>query len=72
LHHSTYIPIVPKGKKSEDDRQFNVGDHVRAKLQDGRLVDATIRAVIDQGKVKLQVDFGFDETALILTRQIVD
>jgi len=63
---------VPASKKP-DDRQFKVGDHVRVNLHHGKIEDAVVRAVIQEGDVtKLQVDVvGLDLTALIDTRQVV-
>ena len=38
----------------------------------GKIVDAVIKAIIDTSEgVKYQVDFGFDQTALIHEWQIV-
>jgi hypothetical protein len=38
----------------------------------GKIVDATIKALIPQTDgVRLQVDFGFNQTALIHERQVV-
>ena len=47
-------------------RNYKVGDRVKVNLHTGRIVDATIKAVIERtdGK-RLQVDFGKDETALV-------
>ena len=63
---------MPASKKP-DDRQFKVGDHVRVNLHHGKIEDAVVRAVIQEGDVtKLQVDVvGLDLTALIDTRQVV-
>jgi hypothetical protein len=62
---------MAKKKESEDDGQYKVGDHVTAKLSDGRKVDATIRAVAQQdGDVKLIIDYGHEETATIGLWQI--
>jgi hypothetical protein len=53
-------------EKKADKRQFNVGDAVKVNLHTGRIVDATIKAVIVRiDGVRLRVDFGRDETALI-------
>jgi hypothetical protein len=47
-------------------RQFKVGERVRVSLPPGRIADATIRAVIPSSEgIKLRVDYGHDETALI-------
>jgi hypothetical protein len=63
---------VPK-KKSEDTKsEFRVGDRVLVHLHTGRIVEATIKAVTPHGnKIRLQVDFGKDEAALIYPRQIL-
>ena len=52
-------------------RNYKVGDHVLVKLSGGRLVQATIKAIIDTTDgVRLQVSFG-DETTRIYLWQIV-
>jgi hypothetical protein len=62
---------MPK-RKAEDEGNFKVGDAVKVKLNDGRIVDATIRAVvINDGEQKLQVDYGHEETALLGLWQVV-
>jgi hypothetical protein len=64
------VPI--KTEKEESDPAFHVGDAVKVKLHDGKVVVATIRALIEEGeKVQLQVDYGHEETALIKLRQVV-
>jgi len=47
---------------------------IRVKLHHGKIEDAVVRAVIkDDDAIKLQVDVvGFDFTALIDTRQVVE
>ena len=51
--------------------KHKVGDHVLVKLSGGRIVEATIKAIVDRTDgVRLQVSFG-DETALIYLWQIV-
>jgi hypothetical protein len=40
---------MAKTKESEDGN-YKVGDQIKAKLHDGRKVDATIRAVVLNGK----------------------
>ena len=61
-------------KKKPDDRQFKVGDKFRVNLHHGKIEDAIVRAVIQDGnEIKLQVDVvGLDLTALIDTRQVVE
>jgi hypothetical protein len=47
------------------------GDHVLVKLSGGRIVEATIKAIVETTEgVRLQVSFG-DETARIYEWQIV-
>jgi hypothetical protein len=68
---------MPSNKKkapsSERDATYAVGDRVKVNMHTGRIVDATIKAVIERtdGK-RLQVDFGKDETALVHLWQVVE
>ena len=63
---------MPSNKKkashSDQESSYAVGDRVKVNLHTGRIVDATVKAVIERtdGK-RLQVDFGKDETALIIS-----
>ena len=51
--------------------EHKIGDHLLMKLSGGRIVEATIKAVIETTSgVRLQVSFG-EETALIYSWQIV-
>ena len=53
--------------------KHEVGDRVLVKLSGGRIVEATIKALVDTTEgVRLQADFGFDETALVYDWQIVE
>jgi hypothetical protein len=53
------------------DKQYKVGNSITVRLNDGRIVEAKIRAVIEQTNgLHLQVDYGRDETALVHERQI--
>jgi hypothetical protein len=62
---------VAKKKQSEDEGQYTVGDHITAKLSDGRKVKATIRALSQQdGDMKLIIDYGHEETATIGLEQV--
>jgi hypothetical protein len=61
---------VPK-KPKPTPNEFYVGDQLKVKLLDGRIVDATVRAIVDY-RSKLQVDFGHEETALVKPSQVVD
>jgi hypothetical protein len=62
-----------KKKASHSEQDYAVGDRVKVNLHTGRIVDATIKAVIERtdGK-RLQVDFGKDETALVHLWQVVE
>jgi len=61
------VDAVPAAKKP-DDRQFKVGDKVRVNLHHGRIEEATVKAILAFGSTrKLQVDFGYDQTAVIDT-----
>jgi hypothetical protein len=52
--------------------KHKVGDHVLVKLSGGRIVEATIKAIVatTEGQ-RLQVSFG-EETALIYLWQVVE
>ena len=53
-------------------KQPKVGDKIKVNMHAGKIVEATIKAIIDSSDgVKYQVDFGFDQTALIHEWQIV-
>jgi hypothetical protein len=53
------------------EHQFKVGDKIQANLH-GRIIDATVRTVVEYTHgIKLQVDFGHDETALVELRQVL-
>jgi hypothetical protein len=57
-HHG----VPAKDPKSE----FKVGDKIRVDLHHGKIEDAVVRAVIeDSDGTKLQVDFAYEQTALI-------
>ena len=59
-------------KKPDNNRQFNVGDKIRVNLHHGKIEDATIHAVIsEEDGIKLQIDFGYEQTALIPVSQVV-
>jgi hypothetical protein len=62
-----------KKKPPNSEPTYGVGDRVRVNMHTGRIVDATIKAVIERtdGK-RLQVDFGKDLTALIHLWQVVE
>ena len=61
-----------KKKPPNSEPTYGVGDRIKVNMHRGRIVDATIKAVVDttDGQ-RLQVDFGKDETALIYLWQIV-
>jgi hypothetical protein len=65
----TYIPRVPAPKNPK--REFKVGDRVTVSLSGGRIVDATVTAVVKRAKgTRLQVSYGKDETALVYLWQV--
>jgi hypothetical protein len=57
-------------KHDGTNRQFKVGDKVRVNLHTGKVEEATVRAVLEDG-TKLQVDFGNEQTALIHVNQVI-
>jgi hypothetical protein len=58
-------------KTTNAEQQFKVGDKIRASLH-GRVIDATVCAIVEYTHgIKLQVDFGHDETALVELRQLI-
>ena len=57
---------VPARKKPDDPHQFKVGDFVSLTLHTGRIVDGTVRAIVEKTDgIRLQVDYGKYETALV-------
>jgi hypothetical protein len=53
--------------------KHKVGDHVLVKLSGGRVEESIVRAVVDTTEgLKLQVDFGHEETALVHEWQVVE
>ena len=51
--------------------EFKVGDHIQISLNN-QIMDAVIRAVIEHTDgLRLQVDFGHEQTALIHEWQVV-
>jgi hypothetical protein len=79
LAGSEYIPI---GLRRDNIRvinfrrmaskKFNPGQHIRIKLSGGRIENATIEAIIERTDgVRLQVDFGHEQTTLIEEWQVV-
>ena len=69
LPHPSYILRVPAHKKP--DESFKVGDRVTVSLSGGRIVDATVTAVVKRTEgIRLQVSYGRDETALVYLWQV--
>lgn len=63
--------IMPKNPNPAP-RQYKVGGKIRVNMHSGKIVDATIKAIIDTtGGVKYQIDFDVQRTALISEWQIV-
>jgi hypothetical protein len=65
--------VNKKDQSHERPNVFAVGDRIRVNLHTGRIVEATIKAVINRtdGPTQ-QVDFAKDETALIRSWQVVE
>jgi hypothetical protein len=64
--HSTMPSQKRSDQPNERAKVFTVGDRIRVNLHTGRIVEATIKAVINRNDgPRLHVDFGKDETALI-------
>ena len=58
--------------QKQPGRHFKAGDKIRVNLYRGRIEDAVVRAVIEHADgLKLQIDFGHDQTALIDVGQVV-
>lgn len=62
---------MPK-KPPKSVREFHVGDHVKVNPYRGRAFNAVVKAVAtdQRGRVRLQVEFGKDKTALIYEWQV--
>ena len=57
--------------QKQQDRQFKVADRVTVSLSAGRVVDATVMAIINRTDgARPQVDYGEDETALVYLWQV--
>jgi hypothetical protein len=53
-------------------RQSKVGEHILVRFPVGKIEEVTIRAVIEgTDGVHLQVDWGYDQTALIEEWQVI-
>ena len=63
---------INKKKAPSSERDRAVGDRVKVNLHTGRIVDVTIKAIIEPDGKRLQVDFGKDETALVYLWQVVE
>jgi hypothetical protein len=58
-------------KNDKPAREFRVGDRVTVILARRRIIEGTVRAVVElTDGVHLQVDYGHDETALVGLSQI--
>ena len=62
---------MPACKLDQSPREYKVGDRVLVSLSSGRIVEATVKAVLRvANETRLQVDFGIDETALVYLWQV--
>jgi hypothetical protein len=67
----SYNYAVPN-KPNPAPEQRKVGDKIKVNMHAGKIVDATIKAIIDSTDgVKYQVDFVLDQTVLIHEWQLV-
>jgi hypothetical protein len=67
------MPAKKKASHSEQEASYAVGGRLKVNLHTGRIVDATVRAVIEGTDGKhLLVDFGKDDTALVHLWQVVE
>jgi hypothetical protein len=67
------MPAKKKASHSDQESSYAVDDRVKVNLHTGRMVEATVKAVIERtGGKRLQVDFGKDETALVYLWQVVE
>lgn len=70
-HSTQFLENPPSVENAATMRKYKVGDRRQAKLSGGRILEATIKAVVETTEgVRLQVSFG-EETALIYPWQIV-
>jgi transcription antitermination factor NusG len=60
-------------RKDGPKREFKVGEKIRVNLHHGKIEDAVVKAIVEEGDgVKLQIDVvGLDVTTLIDPRQVV-
>jgi hypothetical protein len=64
---------LPDMSPQKPERQFHVGQKIRINLHSGRIEEATIRAIVEHADgLRLQVDLGFEQTALIHEWQVVE
>jgi hypothetical protein len=69
---ATKKKAAKKDKTERNMNDFIVGDRVKVNMHRGRIVDGTVKAVVNHTDgPRLQVDFGNDETALIYLWQVV-
>jgi len=74
--HLSFLNLVhslakPASQKPDNQREYKVGDRVTVSLSGGRIVDATVTAVVNKTEgVRLQVACGRDETALVYLWQV--
>jgi hypothetical protein len=55
------------------ERQFHVGQRIRINVHSGRIEDATVKAIVEHTDgLRLQVDFGHEQTALIHLWQVIE
>jgi hypothetical protein len=69
----TYLSYSNPVPKHPNPTFHKVVDHIRVSMHGGKIVDAIVKAILDDftDGPRYQVDFGHDQTALIGEWQIV-
>jgi len=50
---------------TDEHQQPKVGERIKMNMQNGKIVDATVEAIVESNEgLKYQDDFGFEQTAL--------
>ena len=69
----TYLSYSNPAPKHPNSTPLKVGNRIRVSMPGGKIVEAVIKAVLNDytDGVRYQVAFGHDQTALIHERQVV-
>jgi hypothetical protein len=64
--------VIKRGRSHDMNKEFKPSQHIHIKLSGRGIEEVTIKAVIEHTDgIRLQVDFGHDQTALIELWQVV-